>query len=352
VFTDGKLNQRYSSHQGSRLTSNVYVAGLAQSLGDPDVAVLLKRHLGRYAPASERTFVAWNSAFFADGACVVVPAETIVHDPIHIVFISLPGSAPRATFPRNLIVIGEGAQVAIAEVFLSASEGVHLTNAVSEIIVGAGATLDYYNLELGSSNGFHVAAVQCDLERDANLTSHSVSVGAGLCRNELQVVLDGEGSNCTLNGLFLAGAHRLIDNHTSIDHRQAHATSRELYKGILAGHGRGVFNGAINVRKGAQKTDALQHSKNLLLSENAQINTKPQLEIRADDVRCSHGASIGQLDQDALFYLKTRGVGERVARRMLIRGFASEITEAIRLRNIRDQVEARLDDWFERSEEV
>jgi Fe-S cluster assembly protein SufD len=307
----------------------------------------LERHLGRYAGMSDRAFVAWNTAFFADGACMVIPPHTTVRDPIHLVFAAVPDGPPRATFPRNVIIVGEGAEVALVEVFLSATEGVYLTNTVTEIVAGPGATLDYYNVELESHNSFHVGTIQADLKGDANLTSHSISLSAGLTRNELQIVLDGEGSQCTLNGLFLAGGHRLVDNHTVIDHRQQHATSRELYKGILAGHGQGVFNGAIVVRTGAQKTNALQHSKNLLLSENAQINTKPQLEIRADDVRCSHGASIGQLDQEALFYLKTRGVEEQIARRMLIRGFAAEVTEVIRLPNIRDQVEARIDNWFE-----
>jgi Fe-S cluster assembly protein SufD len=352
AFTNGTFDQRNSSpRQSSYATPDVYIAGLADSLVAPDVTSLLERHLGRYVGMSDRAFVAWNTAFFADGACVVVPPRTTVHDPIHLVFATVADGPPRAIFPRNVIIVGEESQVAVVEIFLSAAEGVYLTNTVTEVVAGAGATIDYYNVELESRHSFHVATIHADLKSNANLRSHFISLRAGLNRNELQVVLDGEGSDCTLNGLFLASGHRLVDNHTVIDHRRPHATSRELYKGILAGHGQGVFNGAIVVRRGAQKTNAVQHSKNLLLSENAQINSKPQLEIRADDVRCSHGASIGQLDQDALFYLKTRGIEDHIARRILVRGFAAEITEGIRLRNIRDEVEARIDNWFESGSE-
>jgi Fe-S cluster assembly protein SufD len=238
------------------------------------------------------------------------------------------------------------------EVFLSVAGGAYLTNAVTEIVGGPGAVIDYYKMEQESSAGFHVAAVKVSLGRDAILKSHSFSFGAGLARNDLSVVLDGEGSACNLDGLFIVDGHRLVDNHTEIDHRKPYATSRELYKGILSGHAQGVFNGAIKVREGAQKANAVQHSKNLLLSENAQINTKPQLEIRADDVRCAHGASIGQLDQDAMFYLKTRGVDERVGRQILIRGFATEILDRVHVPHIRRQLETLLDGWFEKKLEA
>jgi len=327
--------------------SGLHLAGLSDSLADPNQAAILESHLGRYADTSDRAFAAWNTGFFADGACVMISPGTILTHPVHLVFISTGAGEPRATYPRNLILAGERSQVAVAEVFLSASGGVYLTNAVTEIVAGAGATIDYYKMECESAGGFHVATVKGTLDRDASLTSHSISFGAALARNDLRVALDGEGSQCTLNGLFVVDGQRLVDNHTEIDHRKPHATSRELYKGVLAGHAQGVFNGAIIVRKDAQKTDALQRSRNLLLSENAQINTKPQLEIRADDVRCAHGATIGQIDRESMFYLKSRGLDERAARQILIRGFAAEIIEGIRVSSIRQQSEIRLGEWFE-----
>jgi Fe-S cluster assembly protein SufD len=307
----------------------------------------LKGYLGRYADTSNHAFVAWNTGLFADGAYVLIPPGTTVLRPVHLVFVSSGADQPLAAYPRNLIVAGEGARDVIAETFLSFPCEVHLTNAVTEIVAGANATVDYYKMERESSDDFHVATLNASLGRDASLTTHTFSLGAALTRNDLRVALDGEGSQCTLDGLFLVEGHRFVDNHTEIDHRQPHAASRELYKGILSGHAQGVFNGAIIVRKDAQKTDAVQHSKNLLLSQHAQINTKPQLDICADDVRCAHGASIGQLDQEAMFYLKTRGVDERAGRQILIRGFAAEIVDRVHIPAIREQLETLLDEWFE-----
>jgi Fe-S cluster assembly protein SufD len=349
VFVNGRSHPSLSK-QGS--LSFPYIAGMFDSLGDPDFVPTLQPHLGRYADFRTRPFAAWNTAFFADGACVVVPAGTIVSEPIHLVFISTASDQPCATFPRNLIIAGEGSQISLVETYLSLSGGIYLTNTVTEIVAGAGAVIDYYKAERESSESFHIASVNAALGHDAVLTAHSFSIGAALSRNELRVTLDGEGAQCALDGLFLADGHRLVDNHTQIDHRKPHATSRELYKGVLAGYGEGVFNGAIIVRDDAQKTDAVQHNRNLILSEHAQINTQPQLEIRADDVRCAHGASIGQLDQEALFYLKTRGVDDRSARRILVRGFAAEILDGVRVPDVRWRLGGLLDEWFESKAEA
>ena len=350
VFIDGILEPALCLNEHGN--SGLQLSGLAESLRDPMQAAVLESCLGRYAGTAHHAFVAWNTAFFADGAVVAIPVRTAVSHPLHLVFVSTGADEALATYPRNLIVVGEGSRVALVEVFLSVAGGAYLTNAVTEIVGGPGAVIDYYKMEQESSAGFHVAAVKVSLGRDATLKSHSFSFGAGLARNDLSVVLDGEGSACNLDGLFIVDGHRLVDNHTEIDHRKPYATSRELYKGILSGHAQGVFNGAIKVREGAQKANAVQHSKNLLLSENAQINTKPQLEIRADDVRCAHGASIGQLDQDAMFYLKTRGVDERVGRQILIRGFATEILDRVHVPHIRRQLETLLDGWFEKKLEA
>jgi Fe-S cluster assembly protein SufD len=345
VFVNGMLDRSLSLDQDE--DCGLHLNGLSESLGDSNQTPVLERHLGRHADMSNHAFVAWNTAFFADGAYVVIPAGTTVSRPVHLVFVSTGGDQPFAAFPRNVIVAGEGSRVALAETFLSVAGVVHLTNAVTEIVAGANATIDYYKIERESCDDFHVATINASLGRDASLNTHTFSLGAALTRNDLDVALDGEGAQCSLDGLFLVEGNCLVDNHTEIDHRQPHATSRELYKGILSGHAQGVFNGAIIVRKDAQKTDAVQKSRNLLLSEHAQINTKPQLEIRANDVRCAHGASIGQLDQEAMFYLKTRGVDDRAARQILIRGFAAEILDRVHVPAIREQLQTLLDEWFE-----
>ncbi len=347
VFVDGILDVALSLNPNGDV--GLELCSIAESLRDPERAAALEPHLGHYAGLPDHAFVAWNTAFFRDGAYVAIPAGETVIRPIHLVFVSSGAPQPIAAHPRNLILVGDGARVALAETFLSAPGQAHLTNAVTEIVAGAGAAVDYYQIERESIENFHVATVNASLGRDADFTSHTFSFGAALTRNDLVVSLDGAGSQCSLDGLFLVEGHRLVDNHTQIDHRQPHATSRELYKGILSGHGLGVFNGAIIVRKDAQKTDAVQHSRNLLLSDHAQINTKPQLEIRADDVRCAHGASIGQLDQESLFYLTTRGIDDRGARQILIRGFAAEILDRIRVPGIRRQAADLLDAWFENS---
>lgn len=345
VFVNGLLDRRLSLYKAE--DCGLQLNSLAESLGDSNQTPVLERHLGQHTDMSNHAFVAWNTGFFADGAYLVIPAGITVSSPVHLVFVSTGEDQPLAAFPRNVIVVGEGARVALAETFLSVPGVVHLTNAVTEIVAGANATIDYYKIERESCDDFHVATINANLGPDASLHTHTFSLGAALTRNDLVVALDGEGAQCSLDGLFLVEGNRLVDNHTEIDHRQPHATSRELYKGILGGHAQGVFNGAIIVRKDAQKTDAVQKSKNLLLSEHAQINTKPQLEIRANDVRCAHGASIGQLDQEAMFYLKTRGVDDRAARQILIRGFAAEILDRVHVPAIRELLQTPIDEWFE-----
>jgi len=296
---------------------------------------------------SENAFAAWNTAFFTDGAFIEVPRGSVFEQPVNLLFISAGNGKPWACFPRNLIIAGEGSQITFVESFLGLNASVYLTNAVTEIVAGPGAVIEYYKVERESPESFHVAAVNAQLDRDATLTSYSFSFGGALVRNDLNVALDGAGSHCTLNGLFAVNGRRLVDNHTRIDHLQPHTSSRELYKGVLTGEGEGVFNGAIVVRDNAQKTDAVQYSKNLLLSKQAQINTKPQLEIRNNDVRCFHGATIGQIDPEAVFYLKSRGIDGAKAKQILVRGFAGEIIEAVRIATLRDQSECYLSEWLQ-----
>jgi Fe-S cluster assembly protein SufD len=337
VFVNGRFNAELST---------VRTLSLSEALLIPERASVVQTHLGRYTSSSDHAFAAWNTALFTDGAYLNIPPGMVCEQPIHLVVISAGAGERRASYPRNLIVAGEASQVTFVEWFIGTNDDVYLTNTVTEIAAGPAAVIDYYKIERESSRAFHVAVINAHLERDASVTSHSISCGGSLVWNDLNVELDGEGSQCTLNGLFAADGQRLVDNHTRIDHVRPHASSRELYKGVLAGSAEGVFNGTIAVYANAQKTEAVQHSKNLLLSRQAQINTKPQLEIRNNDVRCFHGATIGQIDDDAVFYLKSRGIAERDARRILVRAFSGEIIDSIRVPVVRHQVEHLIDEWL------
>jgi Fe-S cluster assembly protein SufD len=244
--------------------------------------------------------------------------------------------------PRLLAVIGGGSKVSIVETYAGPDGERYFTNAVTELVVGENASVDHYKRQYEGLQAFHIASMHARAARDAAITSHSLSLGGALVRNDVIAVLDGEGADCALNGLYLADGGRLVDNHTTIDHAKPHCGSREVYKGILAGRARGVFNGKIVVRPDAQKTDAKQTNRALLLSEDAQINTKPQLEIFANDVKCTHGAAVGQLDDEAVFYLRSRGLSEPDARRLLVRAFAGEVLSHMRLEAVRSHGEAEL----------
>jgi Fe-S cluster assembly protein SufD len=347
VFVDGLFDPVHSEVSPPIAVAGASIGSLADALTNARMISLLEDHLGTQADLENHAFVAWNTALFSDGACMIVPPRTVISDPIHVIFVATGLSHPQVVFPRNLIIAGEASQLSVIETFLALSDRVYLTDAVTEIAAGPASVVDYYQIVNESASAFHLSSVTAALARNAGLTTHVFSLGASLARNEIRIQLDGEGAQCTLNGLFLVDGNRLVDNQTEIDHRQPHTTSRELYKGILAGRGQGVFNGAIIVRKDAQKTDAVQHNKNLLLSERAQINTKPQLAIGADDVRCSHGASIGQLDDDGLFYLMARGLDARTARRLLVHGFAREILDRVRVADLGCHLDFLLDEWFE-----
>jgi Fe-S cluster assembly protein SufD len=230
----------------------------------------------------------------------------------------------------------------IVETYVSAPGQKHFTNAVTEIVAGEGAVIDHYKVEEESVDAFHMASMHIHAARSSNVSTHAFTLGGRIVRNDIIAVLDGEGAECTLNGLYVADGERLVDTHTTIDHAKAHCPSHEIYKGILGGRARAVFNGKIIVRIDAQKTDAKQTNRALLLSDNASINTKPQLEIFADDVKCTHGAAIGQLDDDAIFYLRARGLTYLEARDMLIHAFAGEILERVKIEPLRRALEDEL----------
>jgi Fe-S cluster assembly protein SufD len=338
VFMNGHYAPELSRPRA--LPAGVLAGSLAEFLEkDPG---RVEPHLARHVSYRDQPFVALNTAFLRDGAFIHVPKRKVLSEPIHLLFVTSGDGAPPVSHPRNLIVVEEGSQVTVVENYVSLKREVGLTNTVTEVVAGASSVVHHCKLQRESEEAFHMATLQCHLERSSSFTSHAISLGGSLVRNDINSVLDAEGAECVLNGLYLAVGRQHMDNHTLIDHARAHCSSREFYKGVLAGASHGVFNGKIRVRPDAQKTDAKQTNKNLLLSEEALVDTKPQLEIHADDVKCTHGATIGQLDEDALFYLRSRGIGRDKARSLLVHAFASDIVERIPVESIRTGLECEL----------
>ncbi len=341
VFVNGRLAPALSD--GGRLPAGVRVASLASALADP--AAGLDAHCTRLASVGNRAFTALNTAFLSDGALIQAPARAVVERPIHLLFLTVGEERPTMALPRVLVVLGESSQVSVVETYGTLGGAPAFTNAVTEAVVGENASLFHYKIDRDAPGSYHIGGMYMRAARNAQVTCHSIGLGDGsIARNDVVVVLDGEGGICTLNGLYLGDGARLVDNHTTIDHARPHCASREVYKGILAGHARAVFNGKIIVRPDAQKTDAKQTNKALLLSDDAQINTKPQLEIFANDVRCTHGAAIGQMDEDAIFYLRARGIAKRQARRMLIRAFVGDVLKDMPFEPLRAHVDHELGD--------
>ncbi|HEX7087678.1 MAG TPA: Fe-S cluster assembly protein SufD [Vicinamibacterales bacterium] len=337
VFVNGRYVPELSS---SATTKGLQVGTLTEALaaGADDLEAVL----GRIAAFDEFPFTALNTAFFEDAVVVRVAPHAVIEAPINVVFVSVGGDRPAISFPRLLVVAGEHSQSTVIESHLGFGDLADFSCAVTEFECGPSAILDHYRVQLERPHDYHYCRQQVRAGRAATFISHAFSLGGAIVRNDVGGELAGEGIDCTLNGLYLADGDTLVDNHTAIDHAQPHCASHEVYKGILGGRARGVFNGKIVVRQDAQKTDAKQTNKALLLSDTAQMNTKPQLEIFADDVKCTHGATVGQLDADALFYLRARGVSRADARALLIRGFAGDIVNRVRFAPLRE----RLDGWL------
>ncbi len=320
VFVDGRFEPALSA---LATRTDVHV----ESLRALDAAI--EPPLGSLVDTKQHPFAALSTALLDDGAVLRVPKGAQVTDPLHLVFVATGSREPRATQPRLFIDASENSRVQVIQDFVSLSDDVGLTNGVSEIRVGAGAQVDLVTIQRENAGSFHFSNVSARLGRDARFSHHNLTLGGRLVRNDLAVVLEEEGADCTLNGLFIGAGEQVIDNHTLLDHAVPHGTSRQLYKGILGGRSRGVFRGRVIVRPNAQKTVAYQSNPNLLLTTGARVDSKPQLEIYADDVKCGHGSSIGQLDQDAIFYLRTRAISEPRARQLLTRGFAQQILAAL-----------------------
>jgi len=338
VFVDGRHRPDLSRADSG--ASGLEIGSLREAIaGSND---LVARHLGRGVGLDERPFAALNTAFFEDGAFLRVDAHAVIEEPVQIVFLSTGSRPDSLSCPRVLVIAGPDSRLRLVETYLGSDGAAGLTTAVTEIVAEDGAVVDHHRLQRESEEAFHIGLAQMHVGRNASVSSHAISLGGRIARHDAVAVLEGEGADCTLNGLYLADGSRLVDNHTEIDHAKPHGTSHELYKGILDGRARGVFNGRIRVRPDAQKTDAKQTNRTLILSDEAQINTTPRLEILANDVKCTHGATVGQLSDEALFYLQTRGIGKADARAMLIRAFAMEVTSRIRVAPLREELDRLL----------
>lgn len=334
VFVNGYYAPELS--RPGRLPGGVTVGSLAAALDRPPEP--LEPHLKRYAESAGNAFAALNTAFTADGAYIFIPEGVAIEAPVHLLFVSAGGDGAVFAHPRNLVIAGPNSRIILIESYAGLSDS-YMTNALTEIVQGRGARVERYKLQQEGDKAFHIATLDVHQEHGSELVSRCFSLGGGLARNDVNTLLDGEGAQCTLDGLYLAAGRQHVDNHTLIDHAKPRATSREFYKGVLAGHARGVFNGRVVVHQDAQHTDAQQTNRNLLLSEDAEVDTKPQLEIYADDVKCSHGATVGQLDEDAVFYLRSRGMDEAGARSLLTYAFASDIIGRVSLAPVRARLE-------------
>lgn len=340
VFVDGHFVPALSTQPEGGLETG----SLRDYIARNDHAV--EQHLGQHVSFDMNPFAALNAAFFRDGAFVRVPEGREIQKPVHLLFLTTSTEPGATSLPRNLILAGKASSVTIVETYGSLTETPCLTNTVTELALEAGARVEHCKIQSENESSFHIATIQATQAADSHWRSHSISMGARIARNQIHSALNGQGADCLLNGLYMAQGEQLVDHHTLVDHIQPHCESHEFYHGVLDGHSRGVFNGKIFVRQDAQKTNARQTNRNLLLSADAMIDTKPQLEIFADDVKCTHGATVGQLDEDQLFYLRARGIGLDAARRMLIRAFASEVVARIPVAEVRAQLESELDKRF------
>jgi Fe-S cluster assembly protein SufD len=335
VFVNGHFSTEFSSVIPQK--DGIKIGNLAAAL-ETDSA-LIEKHLARYAQTESNAFTALNTAFFHDGAFIHVPAGKTVADPVHLLFLSTSGEAGTTTHPRNLIIAEKGSKLTVIESYVGTVNGAYFTNVVDELVIEENAVVEHCKFQDESLEAFHIAAIHAHLGRNCNFIAHSIATGGRLSRNNIRTSLADEGVECILNGLYLTRDDQVADHHMIVDHAKPHCNSHEYYNGILDGHSKGVFHGRILVRPDAQKTDAKQTNKNLLLSDDATVDTKPQLEIYADDVKCTHGATIGQLNDESIFYLRARGIGLETARRMLIHAFAGEIIDRIRYAPAREEMD-------------
>jgi len=338
VFLNGHYAEKLSRLRP--LPSGVVIEPLSAALETRREEI--EPHLGRHAGVDGHPFAALNTAFMQDGVFVRIPDGVAVEEPIHLLFITAAADHPIVSYPRNLIVAGKGSRASLVESYVGPRHDRYFTDAVTEIVAGEDASVDHYKLQRESGRAFHVARVQADLGRYARVASWNISLGGELARSDTHALLAAEGADVRLDGLYITGGSQHVDNHTLIDHASPGCSSHELYKGVLDDRSRGVFDGTIIVRHDAQKSDAHQTNKNLLVSEEALVDSTPRLQILADDVKCTHGATIGQIDEDAMFYLRTRALSEATARNLLIQAFVSEVIHGMRIEPLRAGLECLL----------
>lgn len=347
VFVNGRFQSQLSSM--GELRGDVAVMNLTTAISKNHSCI--EPHLARYADFQDEAFTALNTAFLDDGAFIYVPHGNVVNEPIHLLFIAVPADEPLVMHPRNLIVTEAETQATIIEdyVSLADSDDGNFTNAVTEIVVGENARISHYFLERENEKAFNVSTLRVQQQANSDFESHSMLLGASLVRNNIHLLLNGSGCESVLNGLYVVHGRQHVDNHMRVEHAKPQCNSRQFYTGVLDDYAKAVFTGRIVVAKDAQKTDAKQSNMNLLLSEDAQTNTQPQLEIYADDVKCTHGATIGQIDEEAVYYLRSRGIGELQAKNMLVHAFASQCLDRIALKPVRDLIRAELNNRLELS---
>jgi len=335
VFVNGCFARELSLL--GKLPDGVKVSSLAGEISSNPGAI--EAHFGRYLDIRRDAFSALNTAFVEDGAFVHIPRGTLVEEPIWLLFVSTGDDAPSMSHPRNLIVAEEDSQATFVEDYVSLDGGAVFCNPATELVAADHTVLAHYMIERKHKQAFNISTLRIQQGRSTNIVSHSVLLGGTLVRNNVHPVLAGEGGECLVNGLFIGNSDQHLDNYMLVEHASPRCSSRQFYNGILDGHAHGVFHGRIIVHKDAQKTDAKQTNHNLLLSDDAQIDTKPQLEIYVDDVKCTHGATIGQIEGDALFYLRSRGIDEVSARKLLLFAFASECLDHMKQGPVRKYVE-------------
>lgn len=332
IFVDGRFVPELSDRR--LLPSGIEAGSLASGIACSVEA--LEAHLGRYLDIQNDPFCSLNTAFLEDGAYVHIKRNAVLEAPIHLLFVSTHTDAPRMIHPRNLLIVERDSQAHIVEEHISLGNGLLFSNTATELIAAENAVVAHHLIENENRKAFHFSTLRIQQERHANVSSHSVLAGGALVRNNVHPVLGAEGGECLINGLFIGDDRQHLDNYMLVEHASPHCSSHQFYNGILGGGAHGVFHGRIIVHKDAQKTDAKQTNRNLLLSDDAQIDTKPQLEIYADDVKCTHGATIGQIDENALYYLRSRGVDESAARALLLFAFAGECLDRIKSASVRE----------------
>ncbi len=335
VFVNGRFASSLSDTRNAG--EGILVKSLSEAISEQ--GDLVKDHLARYADYEKDAFISLNTSYFEDGVFVYVPDGTVLEKPVHVLHVSTDEDRPLFINPRNLIIVGQSSIAKVIEHYVSASNSVYFSNVVTEVVCGENANLEHYRLEFESQKAFNFTTLRVNQQKNSNIASHSVLCGGAIVRNNVHPVLAGEGCNSDIYGLFISEGRQHMDNFMRVEHASPHCDSRQFYNGVLDGRSKGVFHGRILVHEGAEKTDAKQTNRNLLLSDTAQIDTKPQLEIYNDDVKCTHGATIGQMDEEALFYLRSRGISTRQAKIIMLQAFTGETLEHMSIDSVREVLE-------------